>query len=348
MTAQARGPCRGEFRVTTSQVKSFGTSPAGRNAQQTCALCRTCAQRLMRWCALLGGLLLWSAVEAPADARLLRAFQTAPAPTNETAANKTSANKSATNPTATSKTGVPDVDPKIREADATAAKSIEQALQEGHFNWYDKEKDGARRLAVRPPPEPWDFSWLTNWFTWSGSASPSGSGLSYIPDLFTTILYILLAMLIALVSYVISRWLKNMGVPVSTEVEAPAEDGRTRTERIEALPAPVRRNVGNFLDEARRLAEAGEYSEAMLYLYSHLLLTLDQHQVIRLEKGKTNRQYLQELLRLGFPGVASLTEPSVIAFEDVFFGGYPLERERFEGCWQSLHEIERQLPGRTP
>jgi hypothetical protein len=34
----------------------------------------------------------------------------------------------------------------------------------------------------------------------------------------------------------------------------------------------------------------------------------------------------------------------MVAFEDVFFGHHPLDRSRFEACWQEVDEFHRRLP----
>jgi hypothetical protein len=77
----------------------------------------------------------------------------------------------------------------------------------------------------------------------------------------------------------------------------------------------------------------------MVYLYSHLLVTLDRAQLIRLTKGKTNRQYLREMA--GAKSLAAILTGAMVAFEDFFFGKHDLERERFEQSWQRLDEFTR-------
>ena len=71
-------------------------------------------------------------------------------------------------------------------------------------------------------------------------------------------------------------------------------ESRRDADRVEALPFHVRAASGDFLAEARRLYDAGHYSEAIVYLFSYQLVQLDKHHVIRLAKGKTNRQYVRE------------------------------------------------------
>ena len=66
---------------------------------------------------------------------------------------------------------------------------------------------------------------------------------------------------------------------------------------------------------------------------------------MRLTKGKTNRQYVRELRRE--IDLKSILSNTMLTFEDVFFGNYPLERSRFERCWNRLEEFHGLLEGGT-
>jgi hypothetical protein len=130
-------------------------------------------------------------------------------------------------------------------------------------------------------------------------------------------------------------------VPES-KAETKAQTSR-EVDRLEELPFAVKRPQSDLLGEARRLYEAGKYAEAIVYLFSYELVELDKHHVIRLTKGKTNRQYLGEAR--GRPAVLPLLEDTMVAFEDVFFGKHGLDRERFEACWRRLDDFRRGLQG---
>jgi hypothetical protein len=99
------------------------------------------------------------------------------------------------------------------------------------------------------------------------------------------------------------------------------------------------------LAEVRRLYEAGNYDQAVIYFFSFQLVQLDHHQFIRLEKGKTNRQYLRELH--AHRSLRGLVEQVMLLFEDVFFGGRQLSRNQFDVCWQRLDEFHIQLESET-
>ncbi|MGA2033205.1 MAG: DUF4129 domain-containing protein [Thermoguttaceae bacterium] len=114
--------------------------------------------------------------------------------------------------------------------------------------------------------------------------------------------------------------------------------------RLQALPLPIAAAGRNLLEEARRHYEAGDYRQAIIYLFSYQLVQLDRRRIIRLAKGKTNRQYLRELRPRG-PLLLPLVEQTMLVFEEVFFGNRSLDRSRFELCWSQVSEFQRLLTG---
>ena len=108
---------------------------------------------------------------------------------------------------------------------------------------------------------------------------------------------------------------------------------------MEALPAALPLPKGDLWSEIERLYQAGDYNRAIVYLYAFQLIKLDQHQCIRLAKGKTNRVYVQELSSR--PELQGLLARTMIPFESVFFGGHPLDRQAFEACWREAETFRR-------
>jgi hypothetical protein len=124
-----------------------------------------------------------------------------------------------------------------------------------------------------------------------------------------------------------------------------AGDG-SQIDRVVALPFRIQRPQGDLLSQARQYYQEGRFSEAIIYLYSHLLVQLDKVQVIRLTPGKTNRQYVRETRSRSAAG--DLLELTMVAFEDVYFGSHPLSRARFEACWNRLPELDQLLGHNSP
>jgi len=231
-------------------------------------------------------------------------------------------------------------------ADEKEAKEAVEAGQAvlsgaGRFPWYDRGKDDVRRLNAVPRGAADSKNRDSSWTKQPGTAT-TGSRWQFpgfgplLQGVGLTVLIILLAVIAVLIA---KAFLKD---EVSDHViHRRVIEGSRDVDRVEALPFAVRNPTGDFLAEARRLYEAGDYSEAIIYLFSYQLVELDRQHLIRLAKGKTNRQYLRELRAK--PALRSILETTVVRFEDAFFGRKTLTRERFEQAWQRLDDFHAEL-----
>jgi len=187
------------------------------------------------------------------------------------------------------------------------------------YPWYDPSTDDLQPvdLSPAPPPKP-PVRW--NW--------PSLSVFEWIAGTVITILLLLLLYLL------INAFMNRETTGAVTRDEVGAEDQLSEVDRVEALPFQIKRPKDDLLGEARRQREQGNYNEAIVYLYSHMLLELDRQQRIRLSKWKTNREYLRELSNDA--ELREMLSSTMVAFEDVFFGNRNLDQARFDACWQRL------------
>jgi hypothetical protein len=207
------------------------------------------------------------------------------------------------------------------------------------YPWYDAAKDDLRPIDVSEPWyvrlfKGWDFD-APNWRWNLGSWLPANIG--------EWIAWTVLLVCLAAVTYFMLRILRarRRGLAGAAARESAAETLAEQHRRIEALPSPVRRRVVDLLGEARRHYDAGNYGEAIVYLFSHQLVELDKHHLIRLDKGKTNRQYVRELGPRN--ALQRLLGHSMHVFEDAFFGNRAIDRRRFETCWLRLDEFNALL-----
>jgi hypothetical protein len=221
-----------------------------------------------------------------------------------------------------------------------AVKDAADSLSNNAFPWYDKQSDAPRPLrlkTVEDDTENRESDWE--------KAPPKTAAPVRWPNVswLARVLQILgitaLVALLVLAVILIARAFLTEEV-TETAGSKVVETGRD-VDRVEHLPFQLRKPTGDFLSEARRLYEAGEYSEAVLYLYSHFLVQLDRQQVIRLAKGKTNRQYLRETRPR--PVLYQILEITMVSFEDVFFGHHKISRKQFEESWNRLAEFEEEL-----
>lgn len=147
---------------------------------------------------------------------------------------------------------------------------------------------------------------------------------------------VLSVILILLVYYALKTFFRReitSSIPVNVRSEPSSAD------LIESLPFPIVVGEINLLDEARRLYQQGDYAKAIVYLFSYQLVELDKRHIIRLSKGKTNRQYLREIGNRR--SLRQLIELTMISFEDAFFGHHTLNQDRFEKSWFNLGEFEK-------
>jgi HEPN domain-containing protein len=230
-------------------------------------------------------------------------------------------------------------------SDEEASEVAKQVLGgRSRYPFYDRAKDDVRQLNVLPASHNDSANRQSDWegeaatprqrtpnpVTWGGS--PLGVLLQVLG------LTVLVLLLLLLAWFIARTFLK--GELTETKVSKVVETSR-EVDRVEKLPFQLRKAAGDFLAEARRLYEAGHYSEAIIYLYSHQLVELDKHHLIRLAKGKTNRQYSREARAR--PLLKETLDQTMFAFEDVFFGHHELSRPQFEACWQRLDEFHQEL-----
>ena len=128
---------------------------------------------------------------------------------------------------------------------------------------------------------------------------------------------------------------------VKTTDELESIPRRSLAESIKQLPLELDANNGDFRQMARDAASAGDLRMALIYLFSHVLVSLDQQGFVRLKKGKTNRQYLQELTP--YRQLAGFYGPVMMQFERSFFGDHQVDAEEFNLHWNRLDQFHSQL-----
>ena len=118
-------------------------------------------------------------------------------------------------------------------------------------------------------------------------------------------------------------------------------DKNREESKMQELPFEVEQSRFGLLAQAERHRAMGDFSKAVIYLFSHALIEMDNARCIRLERGKTNRAYLRELRNHDY--LTGFTDQLVSAFEFSFFGKHVLRQETFEVIWQQVPAFDAYL-----
>ena len=209
------------------------------------------------------------------------------------------------------------------------------------FPWYDRRSDEARPVHMTPRRDADSQNRSSKWTNTDKQTTGTSLGrTSFFGPLLQVIGLTVLVVLLFFIAYLIATAFLKEEISEETAQRRVVESSRD-VDRVEELPFHIRKPSGDFLSEARRLYEAGQYSEAIIYLFSYQLVQLDRHHVIRLAKGKTNRQYVRESRQR--PAIRPILEQTMYSFEDAFFGRKSLSREQFERSWQQLDAFHAEL-----
>lgn len=93
------------------------------------------------------------------------------------------------------------------------------------------------------------------------------------------------------------------------------------------------------LARAQSLSRGGDYRTAVRYLYLSTLLLLDEHEVLRYDRSRTNREYLRSVA--GRPEVADTLRNVVEVFDRTWYGYQPLDAESYEAYEAAVNALKR-------
>ena len=228
--------------------------------------------------------------------------------------------------------------PALICAQDNAIEAAKHALRNTQPPWYDAESDELHNLTVVTEEKErtrgnWRGSQRARWnWNWDGGS------WSWLGELIKLLAWCVLTALLGLLMYALVQTHLN---PIRTGkivVASTGDELLTDEQRIENLPVQLQRTKGDFLSVARYHYQAGNFGDAMVYLFIYRLLQLDKVGFIRLTKGKTNRQYLAELQNS--EDLRTILAQTMRPFEDFFFGQHELTRERFEQCWNRNDQFQ--------
>lgn len=216
-----------------------------------------------------------------------------------------------------------------------------KAFSQKKYPWYDADSDQVKRMEMNERPQIRSINResiplkpvtgtkptakKSNW----GNFGSLLSGLSMF-------VWVLIGAVIIGIAAVLfwAFLLMEPNIPQDDELSR----RRSMAESIKQLPFDLDSESGDFRLAAHNAYLAGDFGAAMTYLFSHVLVALDQKGLIRLRRGKTNRQYLRELRP--YRSLANSYQRMMVPFEATFFGGHDLAKQDFESCWNQLDDFQ--------
>jgi len=232
--------------------------------------------------------------------------------------------------------------PAVAQPSIDPVEDAKSALRKTKQPWYDIEKDAVRivngqkrsevgeRKDWQKPKRP---DWSIEWGDWGANWNLGNWGGFVIGNLFQSLGIVLLLLVVGALIYFLIRTFMNLEGGDDDVRSVAKTEVRTDEQRIQNLPMQPTKKTGDFLALAKSAYEAGNYADAIIYLFSYRLIQLDRAGYIRLTRGKTNRQYLSEIT--SGRELQSILGNTIVCFEDVFFGKHMLTKERFDTTWHA-------------
>jgi hypothetical protein len=183
----------------------------------------------------------------------------------------------------------------------------------------DKLHDILSRPEFGEPKRAWWLESLAEFFAWLGKLHGAAPGLYW---LLLGSLLVLLVLLLVRVASALRRAVTRVGR--ATREEAAAQERRRRSLACR--------------EEAGRLAGAGEFTEAVRYLFLALLYRFDESGRVLFQRALTNREYLD--LFSGRPRIQADLRTYVEVLDDHWYGQRPADRGTFDRCQALFRELE--------
>lgn len=221
-------------------------------------------------------------------------------------------------------------------ASAKDDKLFDQSFNGAHLPWYSSKNHGVRFLPAFPAeskakpvdidkfefePEPLSIEpdgWLQTFF---GGILPAA------------LLALLIAALIFIGWRVYLKYADNRRFRTSEFLQ--------RQRRIETLAEEARARFDDLDKAAEEALAAGDLRSAIVFFFSWILVEMDKHGVVLLDKGKTNLEYWRELA--GYAALRDFYRVVMLAFERVYFGGREISRPDFDAVWNQRERFAEML-----
>jgi hypothetical protein len=226
---------------------------------------------------------------------------------------------------------------RLRELEAGERAGLDRDAERGRLNSilrrpeFDRQQQRQQQQGALGRMVEDFLEWFSGLFPKGARVAPGAS-----PEVSNVTLVVVLLLCLAVLGFVARLlWLRRR---VGAKKRAPRREARVVLgERLEAD-----QTASDLLDEAERLARAGELRGAIRKAYVALLCELGDRGVVRLAQHKTNRDYLNAVRRAARPRLYTEMLPLTSEFELHWYGLRPAtdaDWERFKSrCREALKE----------
>ena len=229
------------------------------------------------------------------------------------------------------------------DASLHADEKFDSAFEASGLPWYDSKSKklkstklperGDSNVADRNRIPPIQQKLRGQQVTKSQTAPATAAPNAWIGTVGTTIMYVagVIAALL-LIAALVYGFLKLESKSGAEGDEETQRRKRKIRDHIKHLPFDIQEQDGDFESFAEQSFRNGDYSNAVIYLFADLLVALSESGLVRLQRGKTNRQYLNEIW--DHAEIRPYYQQVMTAFEDAFFGKHEIDRSRAEECFE--------------
>ncbi len=204
---------------------------------------------------------------------------------------------------------------------AVEIKVLEDILAQSQFQWLPEQPSFLAELSRKILLYIWEWlsPLLPEEIVINLADSPFGSIFGYLITGFATVL------LVAVIIYMVYGFLAEMVSETGLNSE---------TDQEKALTSDV------AFKRAQEFSISKDYRTAVRYLYLSSLLILDERELLRYDRTKTNREYLQSVAQS--PNLGSLLREVIDVFDRVWYGHQPVDQEAYTQYVNYVAELRRQ------
>jgi hypothetical protein len=143
---------------------------------------------------------------------------------------------------------------------------------------------------------------------------------------------IALGLALVIVAGVVLYLLRSIRLAVVRETRLAAESRTARRERSDRLWA-----------SAQRMAAASDWAGAVRAAYLSALYALDEHALLHVQSGLTNREHAAQLAHL-HPELGNTFAELVLRYDRLRYGRYPITAEAFTDLSQLVSQARSSAP----